>query len=143
MSNQPIPETTPEETGNEQATGQEAAKTFTQDEVNQIVSKRVSEVKAKTENDAAAKEQELTRRETLLTAKERFHKEGYTASIVDVLNIQTVEDIDKCLLALKEEIDARTKIDKVPGFKIGGPGSNTNGNLPPPPDPYRKAMGLH
>ena len=120
-------------------------KTFTQEQVNAIVGKRLAEAKASSEAALNKREQELNQREMQIRAKELLAEKGLPKSLAEVLKYDDEE-------SLKAAIDV---IEHTRGFK----NSETNEQNEPPRrriienilpsgktdvvgDPLRKAMGL-
>ena len=69
-------------------------KTFSQSEVNAIVSERLKQERSRLMADVNRREAELTRREALLTAKADWQKRGLPADLLDyVNNIDALDDI--------------------------------------------------
>lgn len=96
------PNTQPEDNGG-------SGKTFTQDEVNRIVSDRLARERTKAEpTPEEAKAQELTARENKLTCREYLTEKGYRAELLDILDASDAEHfkqaVDK-LVALCPELD--------------------------------------
>lgn len=121
-------------------------KTFTQEQVNAIVGKRLAEAKASNELALNKREEELNRREMQIRAKELLSERGLPKNLADVLRYSDEE-------SLKAAIDV---IEHTRGFKgneqiehnnespqrhvieniLPKGGNNVTG------DPLRKAMGL-
>lgn len=126
-----------------QGTGE---KTFTQEQVNAIVSKRLAEEKSKNEAALNKREAELNRREMQIRAKELLAEKGLPKNLADVLRYDDEE-------SLKAAIDV---IEHTRGFKDNEqieyknepPHRNIIENTLPRGgndvvgDPLRKAMGL-
>lgn len=129
------------------ATEQQQEKTFTQEQVNAIVSKRLAEDRASRASEFDKREKELNQREMQIRAKELLSERGLPKNLADVLRYSDEE-------SLKAAIDV---IDKTRGFKEGS--VNTEHKNEPPQrriienilpsgkadtisDPLRKAMGL-
>ena len=129
------------------ATEQQQEKTFTQEQVNAIVSKRLAEEKAKGEAVLNKREAELNQREMQIRAKELLAEKGLPKNLADVLRYSDEE-------SLKAAVDV---IEKTRGFKDssvnneqGEPNRKIIENPLPVPrdniridDPLRKAMGLN
>ncbi|RKJ39784.1 DUF4355 domain-containing protein [Acutalibacter sp. 1XD8-33] len=79
--------------------------TFTQDQVNKIVSDRLAREKAKSEAALAEREQQLAQRELLLTAKEKLTESGLPVELLDALNVSSPEAMEKAITTLKGVID--------------------------------------
>lgn len=87
--------------GNQDTTGtaleQQQEKTFTQEQVNAIVGKRLSEQKATLEADFVKREQELNKREMNIRAKELLSERGLPKGLSDVLRYDTEEELVKAI----------------------------------------------
>jgi hypothetical protein len=127
------------------ATVQQQEKTFTQEQVNAIVSKRLAEDRASRVSEFDKREKELNQREMQIKAKELLSERGLPKSLADVLRYSDEE-------SLKAAIDV---IDKTRGFKESSVNTEQNNGKKrimenPLPnsnddvigDPLRKAMGL-
>ena len=79
--------------------------TFTQEQVNKIVSDRLAREKVKSEAALAEREQQLAQRELLLTAKEKFTESGLPVELLDALNVSSPEAMEKAITTLKGVID--------------------------------------
>ena len=121
-------------------------RTFTQEEVNRIVSKRLN--KEKTKGDAALAEREqqfaerekaLANREALFDLKDQLKEMGLPKELLPVLNVQDKEALKTALDALKEYIDEK----KPKRHYIENKLPEGIGYHEPNPDrEFRKAMGL-
>lgn len=113
-------------------------RTFTQEEVNEIIRKRLSREKEKTENSSsgADKEKELADRELRLMPRERLFDVGMPSSLADVLRYTDEESLDKAIEEIKKlsEDVPNTEKRKTWGQRQNGVKSKA--------DPYREAMGL-
>jgi len=135
---------------NQNTTGtatEQQEKTFTQEQVNAIVGKRLAEAKASNEQALNKREQELNQREMQIRAKELLAEKGLPKNLADVLRYSDEE-------SLKAAIDV---IEKTRGFKDSSENTEQDktkrkvieNHLPIPreniriDDPLRKAMGLN
>lgn len=67
-------------------------KLFTQEQVNEIIKKRLGRQKEETdEQELKAREKELTARESKLSCKEYLIEKGYPAELLDVIDTSDVE----------------------------------------------------
>lgn len=66
-------------------------KTFTQDEVNAIVSERLKQERAKIMKDVQTKEAELNRRETMMNTRADWQKRGLPVELLDCLDAEKLE----------------------------------------------------
>lgn len=128
------------------ATEQQQEKTFTQEQVNAIVSKRLAEDRTSRASEFDKREKELNQREMQIRAKELLAERGLPKNLADVLRYSDEE-------SLKAAIDV---IDKTRGFKESSVDTEQNNDKrkiienPLPSgqrdalirDPLRKAMGL-
>lgn len=145
-------ETTPSQ-GEQQQPAEAVGKTFTQEEVNAIVQKRLERERSKQgadENSAAPiadKEQELNQRELNIKLKETLLSKGMPTDLADILRVSEEKDIDSVISRLdeyassvsKDSKDSKENKDNNPtGFQLGSPnpGIKERENL------YRKVMGL-
>lgn len=120
-------------------------KTFTQDQLNDIVSRRLAEEKAKSEKTLREREQQLAQRELLLTAKEKLTESGLPVELLDALNVSSPEAMDKAITTLKGVID-KIKAEAPKPFTIHGAHPGESGRRPElgmgGDSSLRKAMGL-
>ena len=129
---------------NNPATGE---RTFTQEQVNAIVSERLNKEKqkgesalAEREKQFAEREKQLANREALIDLKDKLKEKGLPAELLPVLNVQDKEALNAALDALDGYIERQKAKDprrtvqefKLPEVKEHDPGV---------PD-LRKAMGL-
>ena len=75
--------------------------TFTQEQVNKIVSDRLVREKVKSEAALAEREQQLAQRELLLTAKEKLTDAGLPVELLNALNVSSPEAMEKAITTLK------------------------------------------
>ena len=87
-------------------------KTFTQEQVNQIISDRLA-------RDRAKGEAALAERELLLTAREKLTENGLPVELVDALNVSSPEALEKALSTVKTVMD-KYKAEAQPIKIIGG-----------------------
>lgn len=81
-------------------------KTFTQEDVNRIVQERLAKERSKTagngDDELSKRAAELDMRERKLNAREALKKEGLPDYLVDALNMNTDEDFQKSMEAIKK-----------------------------------------
>ena len=98
--------------GDQETTGtvteQQQGKTFTQEQVNAIVGKRLAEQKATLEAELVKREQELNKREMGVRAKELLAEKGLPKGLSDVLRYETEEELVKAI----------ETIEHTRGFKV-------------------------
>lgn len=99
---------------------EQQGKTFTQEQVNAIVSRRLAEQKATQEADSVRREQELNKREMVLRAKELLSERGLSQSLADVLRYETEEELVKAI----DTIEHVKGFKKEEGTADGGPEKN-------------------
>ena len=118
-------------------------KTFTQDQLNDIVSRRLAEEKAKSEKTLREREQQLAQRELLLTAKEKLTESGLPVELLDALNVSSPEAMEKAITTVKAVID-KIKAEAPKPFTIHGAKPAEAGRSPQMGgnSQLRKAMGL-
>lgn len=119
--------------------GAPAGKTFTQEEVNKIVSDRLAKERAKQEQpqaDPAAeqlaqREKDLSARESRMTCTEYIKEKGLDAALMDIFDTGDAEvfkaNVGK-LLALYPTIDPAKP--KPPYFTMGSSGGTVTGSDP-------------
>lgn len=118
-------------------------KTFTQEQVNAIVGKRLSEAKASYEAGLSKREEELNQREMQIRAKELLSEKGLPKELASVLRYSDEESLTAAIGI----------IETTRGFKNETTNNKENRvyiphRLPENPnhgdgsDPIRKAMGL-
>ena len=132
-------------TGDAGTTPKPENKTFSQDDLNRIVSERLSKERAKAESDIQKREQDLQQREFLLTARTTLTERGLPVELSGFLNLSDPEAFEKGLEILdnyiKSELKKTTETAKPkppPGALYGGrkeTGSTKS-------DGIRSAMGL-
>ena len=114
-------------------------RTFTQEDVNRIVSKRLAEEKTKSEAELAKKAAELEEREFKLNSIEILRASGLPDELLSALNAKDEETLKDSIKAVKSYINRQYKVETSrtgTGF-TGGNHDNRNG------DSYiRQAMGL-
>lgn len=81
--------------------GMQQGKTFTQDDVNRIVQERLAKEKDKG-NDLDKRAAELDKRERRMNAVDELRKNGLPDYLVDALNMETDEDFQKSMEAIKK-----------------------------------------
>lgn len=117
-------------------------KTFSQEDVNRIVSERLAKEKAKGEAALAEREQQLAQRELLLTAKEKMTEQGLPLELLDALNVSSPEALEKSLNIVStvlNKLKAEARPIKLSGAK---PAENPSRVQPTGDSSLRKAMGL-
>lgn len=85
---------------NSTAAGQQE-KTFTQEQVNAIVGKRLAEQKQQLDADLVKRERELNRREMGIKARELLAGKGLPESLAGVLRYETEDELVKAIDAIE------------------------------------------
>ena len=120
-------------------TVEQQGKTFTQEELNAIIGKRLAEQKQQYEAELAEREQELTKREMNMKAAELLAERGLPKTLAGVLKYDTEEELVKAIETL-EKARGFKRAD-LSEYKVLGDNRlpEFNGNLTPP-DPVRDAF---
>lgn len=100
-SNVNVPEATPAENKGEQ-------KTFTQEQMNAIISDRLARDRQKQNEEMSKREQELAQRELRLNNRQKLLDRGYPENIMDALNCSSEEAFNKALDLIDGLIKERT-----------------------------------
>lgn len=113
------------------------AKTFTQEEVDEIVSKRLARERRKTgqegtEGSEDGREQSLADRELRVMAKEKLIDMGLPTDLADVLRYSDEKTLETAVETIKR---LNQGAPKAWAARIGGSSGKVR-------DPYRDAMGL-
>ena len=125
-------------------------KTFTQEEVNQIVQSRLARAKFESAPDFSAREAELSRRETQLDAREKLADAGLPKELVSALNCSNKETMEKSIETLISFLGSITPNNPPNNTKVTGSyrvstgamgNSETNTSFAKDAE-IRKAMGL-
>ena len=103
--NQQPTNSTPGETG--------GSKTFTQEEVNRIVSERLAKEKAKAEPKEDEREQALKARESRLDCREYIANKGYPAELLDMLDTSDAEKFRASVDKLVQLFPSREVVSRV------------------------------
>lgn len=134
---------------NQNTTGtatEQQEKTFTQEQVNAIVSKRLAEDRASRTSEFDKREKELNQREMQIRAKELLSERGLPKNLADVLRYSD----EKSLIAAIDVIDhtrgfkdnEQTEHKNEPPYRRIIENILPSGKAEVPGDPLRKAMGL-
>lgn len=122
--------------------GERSEKTFTQDEVNKIVSERLARDKGKNSAELEKREHELEQRELAMTAREKLAERGLPKELAEVLRFSDDESMNKSIDAIEKIINEnKTQGVTFRGFQPGqsldfkNADSQLNSEM-------RKAMGL-
>lgn len=82
-------------------------KTFSQEDVNRIVSERLTREKQRLESAFTEREQGLAKRELLLTAREKMIDAGLPVELLDALNMVDAQTLDNSINLIKAAIAER------------------------------------
>ena len=129
-----------------QADNKGEQKTFTQEQVNAIVSDRLARDRQKQSEEMSKKEQELAQREFRLNSRQKLIDRGYSESLMDALNCSSEEAFDKALDIIDSLIKERTPSKVQAELEKNRARFTTPVNLLSgarrEEDPVRKAMNL-
>lgn len=109
MDNQNMNGTAPEE---------QQEKTFTQEQVNAIVGKRLAEQKQQHETDLVKREQELHKREMSIRAKELLAEKRLPKELADVLRYDNEDELVKAIETIEHAIGLEGNGQQKTGKKI-------------------------
>lgn len=117
-------------------------KTFTQEEVNRIVSDRLARERDKRTAELDEREKALRQRELSVIAREKLEEAGLNKELCDVLRFDDEASLDEAISKLKNIKGFDGKKTEKSGRKI-----YIENKLPPvgnfdPPDPFRNAFQL-
>lgn len=121
--------------------GEQEKKTFTQEEVDEIVRKRLARERNKANTEESTKtgtdrDKELDARELRIMAREKLQAEGMPMDLADVLKYSDDKSLDEAIKKIK---DLSGEVQRTP--KSWGQ-RHSNGGTGKDKDPIRKAMGL-
>lgn len=121
------------------ATGaEETGKTFTQEDVNRIISERLGKerekIKKEQETALEKREKEIAIREMRMNAREKLNSRGLPSELVDAINYSDEESIDKSIEILAKNYTAPSN-SRNSGY-VPRDGGTVKG------DDIRQAMGL-
>lgn len=127
---------------NEETLENRGARTYTQEEVENIVRKRLNRERMKNEREAAGneadREKALDERELKIAAKEKLMEAGMPLKLADILKYNDEESLDAAISAVKD-LNHKQKDQESSGAwgqRVSG------GKSVPPGDQFRQAMGL-
>ena len=90
-------------------TSVQEGKTFSQEDVNRIVSERLGKEKSRTDAELAKKEQELAHKELLFTLTQKLSAQGLPADLLVAINTSSSEAADKSLDIISKVITLKTE----------------------------------
>lgn len=122
-------------------------KTFTQDEVNKIVSDRLGREKERYEKDYQAKAEELRQREMRMKGTELLKSHHLSEEMYDILKFSNTEELETSILSLKKALQGtHQEKSRLTGVTPGEPRaiyfSDSEHKQALAEDPIRKGMGL-
>ena len=103
--------------------GTQGERTFTQDDVNRIVQERLAKEKGKGNDELNKRAAELDKRERRMNAIDELRKNGLPDYLVDALNMNTDEDFQKSLEAIKKMKGESTESQTTEASVIIGKGN--------------------
>lgn len=127
---------------------EEGERTFTQDQLNQIVQDRLAKEKTKAEAaqaELAQREQELAHRELLLTARMKLVENNLSLDLLDAINATSPEAIETSIAAIKKaiaEAEARAHNAPIKGY-VPAPSRDRTFGARGQFDAVRQGMGLN
>ncbi len=127
---------------NTNTTPAQEEKTFTQEQLNNIVSERLTKERSKNDSALAQKEQEFLQRELRLSAKELLSEKGLPVQLLDALNCTSAESLQKSISIIEESF--KTKQTGATKVKLRGvvPGESDSDPRDKSDHSIREAMGL-
>jgi len=130
--------------GNITTPATEETKTFTQEDVNRIVQKRLLEEKTRSEEAAATlatREQAIAQREAAFQKQEleskataRLTARGLSPDFLQLVDTSSAEAMERTLSIIEKNTPQDAKPRQAMAMRVGG--------FVPPNDPIRAAMGL-
>lgn len=115
------------------------SRTYTQEEVEHIVQKRLARERLRNERESTAsdadREKALGERELKVLAKEKLLDEGMPSTLADMLKYDDEESLDAAISAMKK-LNQEKESSGAWGMRVSG------GKSKPPRDQFRQAMGL-
>lgn len=118
-------------------------KTFTQEQVNNIIGERLAKERTKNESALAEKEKELTQRENRLIIKEKIHDAGLPSEIIDAINLSDLDAAEKAIGIMQTVINERAKAPlNIKGVIPAGASPAGNNERMENYESLREAMGL-
>lgn len=115
-------------------------RTFSQEDVNNIVQKRLAEEKAKYEKQLQDMQAEVTRRENRLSAAGKLQAKGLPSELIDLVKLDDEKSMDDSI-ALLEKTHKQTQSSAVPTRIQGATPASSVGTQSG--DRIREAMGLN
>lgn len=118
-------------------------RSFTQEEVNNIVSDRLKQERTKIMREAQEHEAKLNRREALLAAKADWTKRGLPADLLDTLDLSQEGSIEAAASILERIKPANTEKEAPQKANLPHFTTSIAGGTASKPDVLRNAFGLN
>lgn len=93
--------------------GKTTEKTFTQEEVNAIISERLTRERAKSNNGSDERERALKSREAALACREYILEKGLSSDFLDVLNTNNLEEFKTSIEKLEKIMSQNLPVSTV------------------------------
>lgn len=119
----------------------EGAKTFTQEQVNAIVAKRLAEQKASLASELDKREKEVNRREMQVKAAEMLSAKGLSRDLASVLKYDDEKELEAAIEMIGNMQGAKAETKPDQRLIIENKLPDTYGQRTEP-DQFRKAFGL-
>lgn len=119
----------------------EGAKTFTQEQVNAIVAKRLAEQKASLASELDKREKEVNRREMQVKAAEMLSAKGLSRDLASFLKYDDEKELEAAIEMIGNMQGAKAETKPDQRLIIENKLSDTYGQRTEP-DQFRKAFGL-
>ncbi len=113
-------------------------KTFTQEDVNRIVSERLARAKNAANGSGSDREQELDRRERQLDARERLADAGIPKDLLPLVDLSSKENMENSIKLISSHMGRTYRISTSVSSSKNGSGNSRRET----PDDIRAAMGL-
>lgn len=121
-------------------------KTFTQEDVNRIVSERLARAKNAANGSGSDREQELDRRERQLDARERLADAGIPKDLLPLVDLSSKENMENSIKLISSHMGRSRSASGAGTYRIStsvSSSKNGSGNdRRETPDDIRAAMGL-
>ena len=119
-----------------------AEKTFTQEDVNRIVTERLARDRDRRTAELDEREKELKRRELSVIAREKLDEAGLNKELCKVLKYDDEAALDEAIKQLQSIKGFDGNKPDAPGKKIFIPNKLPEFRDGPSPDPFREAFKL-
>lgn len=123
--------------------GEDGQKTFSQEDVNRIVTERLARERSKSEATILQREQELARKEFLFEARQTLTEKGLSPDLLDALNTSSPEAFNASLAILEQQLEhTKQTAFTPPPMYAAGTGSSPMLKPTDKDAEVRRAMGL-